>query len=553
MRRYLLLLAPLVLIALAACSQPNVKLEPKSIAITPKTAAAQVGGEAIAFTATLEGLSGDVTWTLEPADIGTLSHVTGLETSYAPPASAEGGTTMVLTASVGNVSASASITLTKKGIHVDPVAGADANDGSVDTPVKTVRRALTLAEGGTTVYLSGGTYSEASGETYLEATDGEDGYLIPVGVEITANPSSSGVPVVIRNDGMAREAFRFVGDGKLSGVRLEGFNGGITAITGTQLINDVTMLAIGGFGITLDGMANLSCNDCNISLARGFAFKVDGSAKLRVDGVSFINSMSPANEPFLAAVYLVEDSQAEAVLDLVGGSTWGSYAVMGGKLTLRNVDVRLRSDQADNVYVGAEGQLTMLDGRVSGGYFVDGATSSAAISSYGTLTINGTVFENNPAGALSLDGGSTDIRNAVFQNIGDAETIFAGYGLNAIVVEGGAALKMRGTQIRNVKEAGNYNPPTPGTHGVGIYVTDTSGGIDLGTVAEPGRNHFRDCGLTCLQVGQNAGAHPVQAGGNSWTAHEQGADEHGRYAPELVDEGSWGRNYRVNSTSSIQF
>ncbi len=552
MRRYLLVLTPLLLIALTACSQPSPKPQAQSLAITPKTAEAQVGTAPVLFTATLEGVSGNVTWALEP-EIGTLSDVTGLETSYAPPASADAGTTVVLTASAGDLSANASITLTRKVIHVDPVAGLDGNDGSADAPVKTVRRALTLAEDGTAVYLAGGDYSEASGETYLEVSDGMEGYLVPVGVEITADPNENGLPVAISNDGTAREAFRFVGDGKISDVRLEGFNVGITASTGTQHIHDVTMLAIGEIGISLAGTAEMSCTNCNISMARGFALKLDGSGKLRVDGVSSINSMSPTNEPYLAAIYLVEDSQAEAVLNLDGGSSWGSHSVAGGKLTLRDVDVRLRSDQGDTMYVGAEGQLAMFDGRVSGGYFDDGANSSEALFSSGTLAINGTVFEDNPAGALRLDGGSVDIRNAVFQNIGDADTVFHGYGLNAIVVEGGTVLKMRGTQIHNVKEAGNYDPPTPGTHGVGIYITDTSGGIDLGTAAEPGRNHFHDCGLTCLEVGQNAGTRTVQAVGNSWTPNEQGADGDGRYGSQLVDNGSWGRNFRVNDTSSIQF
>jgi len=195
----------------------------------------------------------------------------------------------------------------------------------------------------------------------------------------------------------------------------------------------------------------------------------------------------------------------------------------------------------------------MFGGRVTGGYFVDGAEFSAALWSFGALSINGTIFEENQAGSLWLAGSSAEIHNAIFQNIGDPDTVFAGYGLNAIVVADGASLLMRGTQIRNVMEAGDYDPPTSGTHGVGIYIDDVSGGIDLGTEAEPGRNLFSDCGFTCLMVASGAGDRTVQAAGNTWIAEEQGADASGHYAPQLVDGGSWGLNFYVSAPSKIQF
>lgn len=338
----------------------------------------------------------------------------------------------------------------------------------------------------------------------------------------------------------------------MSGVRLEGFNRGISASAGTQLVNDVTMLGIGEFGIALEGTAHLSCTGCHVSVARGVAFNLEESAGLRVDGASSINATSPANEPVLMAIYLTAGATGEALLDLAGGTSRGTHAVLGGKLTLSHVDVRLRDKQQDTIWVGPEGHLAIFDGRVAGGYLLDGDSYSEALNSSGFLTINGTVFEDNPGGSLSLDGGSADLRNAVFRNIGDPDTVFAGYGLNAIVVEGEAALKMRNTQIHCVTQAGNYTPPTPGTDGRGIYVVDASGGIDLGTEASPGRNHFQDCGFTCLEVTQGAGDRTVQAVGNTWNANEQGADEEGRYGPRLVDEGLFGKNFWVYDTGSLQ-
>lgn len=114
MRRCLLLLTPLLLIALAACSQPEIKPQGPSLAITPETVEAQVGGAAVPFTATLEGVSGEVAWALVPGEGGALSTATGFETSYTPPASPVTPITVVLTASAGDLTAFARITLTSQ-------------------------------------------------------------------------------------------------------------------------------------------------------------------------------------------------------------------------------------------------------------------------------------------------------------------------------------------------------------------------------------------------------------------------------------------------------
>lgn len=552
MSRLTLLVAPLLLLVLAACSPPEITPELPSLAISPNSVEAQIGGPAVPFTATLQGVEGDVTWALVP-EVGTLSTLTGSETAYTAPASVGSHGTVMLSASAGDLTAYAAIKLVGNVIRVNPVTGADTNDGSVGAPVKTLARALALAEAGTTIYLAGGTYSEASGESFREASDDEAGYLVPAGVELTADPNEKSTPVVIRNYAADGVGLRFQGDANVSSIQIEGFERGIVAATGKLLLADVTTLAIGTAAVTLEGTAEMSCTDCHISVAQGVAFTLDDHAKLRVDGASSINSMSPDTASNLVAIHLLQGSQAEAVINLAGGVASGTHAVLGGKLTVQDVDVRLRSDTPEQILVGAEGQLAMFGGRVSGGYFVDGSDFAAALWSSGTLSINGTTFEENQAGSLWIHGGSAEIHNATFRNIGDPDTVFAGYGLNAIVVDDGAKLLMRGTRIRNVTEAGNYDPPTPGTHGVGIYISDVSGGIDLGTASEPGRNFFSDCGFTCLMIATGAGERTVLAAGNTWIAEEQGADASGRYAPQLVDGGSWGRNFRVGAPSKIQF
>lgn len=81
-----------------------------SLTLAPSTATVNAGGAAVPFKATLENTTGDVSWTLGPS-LGTLSSSTGLEISYTPPASVTTQTDVILTASVGSLSAKAIITL----------------------------------------------------------------------------------------------------------------------------------------------------------------------------------------------------------------------------------------------------------------------------------------------------------------------------------------------------------------------------------------------------------------------------------------------------------
>ncbi|MGK7910737.1 MAG: DUF1565 domain-containing protein [Synechococcus sp.] len=51
-------------------------------------------------------------------------------------------------------------------LHVNPIAGSDANTGSLDAPFQTISRALTEAKTGDIIRLADGSYSEATGEEF---------------------------------------------------------------------------------------------------------------------------------------------------------------------------------------------------------------------------------------------------------------------------------------------------------------------------------------------------------------------------------------------------
>lgn len=556
MKRFLLFLTPafMVLLTTVSCTQPGGK--PATIGVTPKTALVTAGGAAVPFKATLSEVAADVSWTLEP-DLGTLSSDTGLETSYTPPATVPAPTTVTLTASLGKLSAHATITVSKlqTSVYADPVTGLDSNDGTEDAPVRTVRHALALAVGGKTVYLAGGTYDQTSGETYVDETDGKFGYVIPDGVQITPDPRTS-TPVILKNTAGDAYALRFEGSGRISDMQLEDFREAISATTGTQGLYGIAMRGIGEHGIALKGTANLTCSSCAISVDEYYALYLDGSAKIKLDGTSTVNLESPSSEPFISVIYIGVGSNAQAELDLGGGTTIGGYQVFGGALTLNEVDLRLRNVYGDAIQVAADAALDMTDGRVTGGWFSSGGSNEQALVSYGTLSINGTVFDGNLGGAIELQGGTATIQNAKFQNIGDPNTVYAGFGLNAITVYKATKLTMRTTAITNIKAAFNASTPIPGESGVGVYVADASAGIDLGTQYDLGRNLLSDCGAWCLQVsGQGSGAGTVQAVGNTWNANVQGADSSGKYAAQSVSPASYtyGDNYYVNYPNVLQF
>lgn len=79
-----------------------------SLTLNPTTATATIGGPALSFTATLTGSTNAINWTLNGP--GTLSTTTGATTNYTPPTAGDAGTA-TLTATAGDLTASATITI----------------------------------------------------------------------------------------------------------------------------------------------------------------------------------------------------------------------------------------------------------------------------------------------------------------------------------------------------------------------------------------------------------------------------------------------------------
>ena len=110
MNRYLPLFIPLLILLLTAGTCNGPANNPPSLGITPPSASVNAGDGPLSLIATLSNTSGDVSWTLSPS-LGTLSSSTGLEITYTPPATVAATTTVTLTASLGNLSDSATLTV----------------------------------------------------------------------------------------------------------------------------------------------------------------------------------------------------------------------------------------------------------------------------------------------------------------------------------------------------------------------------------------------------------------------------------------------------------
>ena len=78
-------------------------------------------------------------------------------------------------------------------LFVNPTLGNDSNNGNQGTPLRTITRALQLAQGNTVILLAPGTYSADTGETFP--------LLLKPGVTLQGDPGSQGQGIVVRGGG----------------------------------------------------------------------------------------------------------------------------------------------------------------------------------------------------------------------------------------------------------------------------------------------------------------------------------------------------------------
>jgi len=176
------------------------------------------------------------------------------------------------------------------------------------------------------------------------------------------------------------------------------------------------------------------------------------------------------------------------------------------------------------------------------------------------LNVEGGSFYNNTGNAdVILSSGMVNVKNASFSGnntaigaTGGSVTLMGSNVVNnrsyGITLEKGVAFKMRGSTV-----AGNANA----SNADGIYISDATAGIDLGTASDPGGNTLKDNGgSTYPNLSVSGSPITVQLVGNTWNANAQGADAAGHYPSKLVSTTNAyesGRNYYFPKGVSLQF
>ena len=168
-------------------------------------------------------------------------------------------------------------------IYVDPQQGDDSQSGnSQNAPLKTITKALELAESGTIIKLASGTYSEATGEIFP--------LIIKHNVTIEGSPGSRGHNIVIEGNGYFLSP---TGAGQNVALAARKNAGGITGVTITNPHNRGHGLWIEsanprviGNSFTGNGNTGLSVNGNSAPLIDNNYFYNNGGNGLLVHGAS---------------------------------------------------------------------------------------------------------------------------------------------------------------------------------------------------------------------------------------------------------------------------
>jgi hypothetical protein len=505
----------LLIVLLVACpgGGPASPLASNSpLNISPETATASPGDAPISLTATLNGSSGTINWSLSPATgAGTLSATTGTSVQFTPPSQTASTQAVTLTATAGTASKSMQITIKPlTQFYAEPAIGLDTNPGTQAKPLKTLKEALARMGAGATktTILTAGTYNEASGETW--------GYTFPEGVALNVNTSG----VVLQS--LAKKAgFKFAGSATFSDLTLTGFGTALEATTGTLSLTRLKFTS-NQTDLKLSGLANsgpsATLQDCTSSGTTN-ALSTSGASKLTVQNGTF---KAASNGSVLGM-----QARGEVRFTSTKFSGGGLYVNGAAFLSLKDV-----ISDGSNVLVGDYGLL-----EVEGGSFSNVKGNSSAIRSLGAdIKVKNTGFDRNYS-AIIAEGGNVSLNNISVTN-----SDWSGILLRPPTSSGRPlTFNMRNSTVYASK-----------TYGI-EYDSDPSkpvGSIDLGTASNPGGNTLLNNVFRNLQVKGNT---TLIAVGNTWNANIQGADAQGRYATARVDGPKSGNNYYIASGVSIQF
>lgn len=479
-------------------------------------------------------------------------------------------------------------------LYVDPVTGDDRQPGTRAQPLRTIARAASLARVGSEIILLDGVYDGTSQPQFnspLASACGVDsGVVLPSGVVLRADHAGQVRLSIAGYHGLCASS------GRIEGLRLE------RPTPGARVIE----CASGELTIQETTFSNTGFNDSGSATTEvASALLLSGSAQVTLNPGTLSDYSIGANERFATlseqasltitggALSLSEDPRESAA-----GFDRGFRVADSASLTLHGVRLQRRAASStlsgsgialtDSAQVRLD-QGTSVTGFWSGIYGTQGASQASledvdfVDNGYGVfmfssgdfqrkaLTIESSRFTRDQLGvfvyAVNID---LTIRDSVFvEDTSPAPSAlevgieFAASGsanLENVTVTNNAfgivlahfnpqldfQVKLRDSRITSNSEAG-----------ITAYAP-----VDLGSLAEPGRNVFQGNG-----VGQSDGGNLlfgsnsslinglVLAVGNTWDADVQGADESGGYAvsgagARLEVQDGDGPNYRLRPNAS---
>lgn len=152
-----------LVVPFAACAQDGETDTEQKITLNPTTVSVEEGKEAT-LTATLTGISGDVTWTVDKADVATVAVKNAAATTKVATVTGVAEGTATVTATAGGKSATCAVTVTAKPEDEEPGEDGPGEDGPVERPQPT-----NVANGAENQYETGWRYWSGDGDAVVSS------------------------------------------------------------------------------------------------------------------------------------------------------------------------------------------------------------------------------------------------------------------------------------------------------------------------------------------------------------------------------------------------
>jgi hypothetical protein len=385
---------------------------------------------------------GDLTTVELPGRTATRLSLTASVPHGAPP----GPKDLVLTGPGGDTVTYAALVVTA--VTAGPGGKDDEGRGTTDAPVRTLTKALTLAQTGDTVRLLDGTYDAAHGEQWpLVESDAPS--PIPAGVRIEGQSRAG---AVLQGSGPLASAMGlyFAGDGSVAQLTIRDFGYGVLVTAGSVALRSVTVISTAA-GLLVGGGA-LSATDCDVSGTSLAVIAVSSTSVSLSGGIVHDN----------AAGIQVGDGSPELTVTRTEITANDTGVFCGGSAAAVLDGAKIHGNRSNGVQCVNDSQLTVTSSELA-------ENAEAGIWFEGrSLVIRGTRVRDNLQFGLYVAGAPTKVDLGNFLDPGNDD--FHGNGPNGTsdqlldvrtpraTLGDPNAFTLKGTQLNGVVPAPDVYP-----------------------------------------------------------------------------------------------